>query len=239
MSTSSIEAHLRPAFMARAFYVFLALAILSALISVAGKWVGRSIALAGHTESTAIHEVVIGNNVIAVPANMIRFEAARQSGLAPRLDLYIRWPDLQGYSAATRDDFNHVGGSRNILFVSFQRRLMSQDMSGRFNPIYTHIVEAEATPGPAGLRMHAFSTNSGFLDEVLAVGWREGTERPFVARCLRGEQARLSLAPCERDLHVGDGLSLSYRFPDSLLSDWAQLDAILLQAVSGMIQSAD
>ena len=52
------------------------LALLSLLISVGGNWLGRSIALAGHTDDTTIHEIVIGNNVISVPANAIRFERA-------------------------------------------------------------------------------------------------------------------------------------------------------------------
>jgi hypothetical protein len=237
MSTSRIEEHVRPAFVTRAFYVFLALALLSAVISLAGKWVGRAIALAGHTESTAIHEIVIGNNVLSVPANMIRFEAARQSGVASRLDLYLRWPDLDGYSAVARDDFNHVDGARNIIFLSFQKRLMSHDMSGRYRPIYANIIEAEARQGPAGLALHAFTPNSGYLDEVMAVGWKEDSSIPFVARCLRGDQARHSLAPCERDLHVGDGLSLLYRFPAHLLAEWRQLDAALVTAVGDMLQT--
>ena len=52
---------------------------------------------------------------------------------------------------------------------------------------------------------------------------------PFVARCLSGPSAEESLAPCERDIHVGDDLSLSYRFPIELLADWQALD----KAVAG------
>ena len=65
--------------MRRVFYAFAALALLSAAISLGGKWLGRSIAMAGYTDDTTVHEVVIGNNVIAVPANFIRCDA-----VAPR-----------------------------------------------------------------------------------------------------------------------------------------------------------
>jgi hypothetical protein len=223
--------------MRRVFYVFLALALLSAFISLAGKWVGRMIALSGHTESTAIHEIVIGNNVLAVPANMIRFDTARQAGVTARLDLYMRWPALDGYSAAARDDFNHVDGSRNIIFVSIQKRLMSRDMSGRYHPLDLSLIDEDATPGPAGLSLHAFARNSGYLDETLVVGRRQGREEPFVARCLAGEAALDSLAPCERDLHVGEGLSLSYRFPAHLLAKWRQLDAAMLSVFEKLDQT--
>ena len=47
---------------------------------------------------------------------------------------------------------------------------------------------------------------------MLAVAERPG-EDPFVARCLTGASAAESLAPCERDIQLGDDLSLTYRFP--------------------------
>src|SRR5262245_55804878 len=82
------------AFMPRLLCAFAALAILSAGISIAGRWLGRTIALAGHTEDTTVHEIHIGNNVLAVPANAIRFDRERRDGVADRLDLYLRWPDM-------------------------------------------------------------------------------------------------------------------------------------------------
>src|SRR3990170_4100125 len=114
--------------MKRVFYVFAALAVLSVAISLGGKWFGRLIAMAGYTDDTTIHEVVIGNNVIAVPANVIRFDQARRDGIASRLDLYLRYPEMDGYSEAARDDFNHTGPSKSIIFLSFERQIMSRDM---------------------------------------------------------------------------------------------------------------
>ena len=64
--------------MKRVFYAFATLALLSVAISLGGKWFGRSIAMAGYTDDATIHRIVIGNNVIAVPANVIRFDQARR-----------------------------------------------------------------------------------------------------------------------------------------------------------------
>ena len=108
--------------MRRVFYVFAFLALASLAISLGGQWFGRSIAMAGHTDDPALREVVIGGERIAAPANMIRFERARHDGPAERLDLYLRWPALDGYSEAARDDFNHAGGSRRIIFMAFEPR---------------------------------------------------------------------------------------------------------------------
>lgn len=224
----------RTSFASGLFRVFLALAVLSAAISVAGSWIGRTIAMGGHTDSRALNEIVIGNDVLGVPANMIRFENARRSGVAARLDIYARWPDMDGYSQEARDDFNHVDGSRNLLFLSFEQRAMSRDMSGRLDPIYRPLIESNGAEGPAGLAIHDFRPMTGYLDETLAIGERS-TGEPFVARCLAGEQAAQSLAPCERDLHVGNDLSLSYRFPQSLLTEWRWLDKAVLTLVDGMI----
>lgn len=213
--------------MVRVFGAFFLLALVSVVISVGGQWLGRSIALAGHTPDATPREIVIGNNVVVVPANAIRFEDDRRDGVAASLRLYLRWPDLRGYTAETKDDFNHAGGSRNILFVTFEPQVMSRDMSGRFDPIYASLIEPPGTPGPAGLTSYGFKPQSGYLDERLVVGPLENGRR-FVARCLSGADAAESLADCERDLVVGNHLALVYRFPSRLLGDRRQLEAAVL-----------
>jgi hypothetical protein len=224
-------------FVMKVFYVFAALALFSLAISVGGKWLGRSIALAGHTDDPTPSEIVIGNNVISAPANMIRFDRQRRNGVAERLELYLRWPGLDGYSDAARDDFNHARGARNIIFLSFEERVMSRDMSGRLEPIYASMLVRPGTAGPGGTVLYAFNNQSGYLNEVLAVaaGPNGGA---FVARCLVGESAAESLAPCERDIHLGDNLSLSYRFPRELLGGWQTLDAAIRAKAESMLRNS-
>jgi hypothetical protein len=212
--------------MKRVFYAFAALALLSVAISLGGKWFGHSIAMAGYTDDSTVRKVVIGNNVIAVPANTIRFAQARRDGIASRLDLYLRYPQMDGYSEAARDDFNHMGTARTVIFLSFEQQMMSRDMSGRFGPIYSALIVQPGIPGPGGTTVYGFNEKSGYLNEVLVVGKRGGKD-PFVARCLSGPSAAESLAPCERDIHVGDDLSLTYRFPKEFLGDWQTLDAAM------------
>jgi hypothetical protein len=223
-------------FVTRVFYVFLALALCSVAISAAEKWFGRSLALAGHTEDMTLHEIVIGNNVLLVPANAIRFAQARRSGDAQRLDLYLRWPDMVGYSADRRGEFNNAGSQKTILFLSIEERVMSRDMSGRFEPIYRALIEKEGIDAGGGIALYDFSEHSGYLNEKLAVGDRLDGQ-PFVARCLAEEVSADSLAPCERDVHIGDGLSLTYRFPRNLLPAWRSLDAAVLAKANEYLRS--
>jgi hypothetical protein len=222
--------------MRRVFYAFAALALLSVAISLGGKWFGRSIAMAGYTDDPTIHEIVIGNNVIAVPANAIRFDQARRDGIAARLDLYLRYPQMDGYSEAARGDFNHTGPTKNIIFLSFEPQMMSRDMSGRFAPIYSALIVQPGMPGPGGTTIYGFNEKSGYLNEVLVVGNRAGKD-PFVARCLGGPSADESLAPCERDVQIGDNLSLTYRFPKDFLGDWQALDAAIAAKATHILKT--
>lgn len=223
----------RTGFARKLFHVFAALALLSLAISLAGRWAGQTILMGGHSDDPTSREIVIGNDVLTVPANMIRFESARRDGAAGRLDLYVRWPQMDGYSIGASDAFNHVDGDRSILFVSLEPRMMSRDMSSRFDPIYRLLVEGEARPGPGGLAIHRFSPESGYVDEVLAVAGRSG-EEPFVMRCLAGQAAKESLAPCERDIHVGKDLSLVYRLPPALAGEWRAVEAAV-RALAGTL----
>jgi len=228
---------LESGFVWRVFYVFAALAVLSVAISVAGRYAGRAIAMAGHTDDTSLAEIVIGNDVLSVPRNMIRFETARQGGVTGRLDLYMRWPDLSGYTDAARAQFNHAAGSADILFVSLTPRMMSRDMSGRYGPIYSQLTEATGSTMAGGLAIRRFIETSGYGNEILVTGERRVGD-PWLARCLDGSAAAESLAPCERDVHVGEDLSLSYRFPRQLLRDWKMLDEAVMARVNGMIRTA-
>jgi hypothetical protein len=236
---ATAEPEIRPldsAFMWRVFCVFGVLALLSVLISIGGKWLGESIVMAGHTDDTTVHHIVIGNNVVSVPANTIRFERDRRDGIASRLDLYLHWPDMHGYSAVLSNDFNNVGGTRRIIFLSIEERMMSRDMSGRFEPIYRSLIVPRGRTGPSGIVFYDFNEKSGYINEELALAIRAG-EEPFVARCLTGPSAEESLAPCERDIHVGDDLSLTYRFSFELLKDWKALDRAIVGQARKLIRS--
>ena len=94
--------HVESRFFHKVFVVFTGLAIISFLISLAGRKIGSEIAMGGHTDSLALHEIVIGNDVLSLPANMIRYPEQRRDGIAHRLDLYARWPNLSGFTRDSR-----------------------------------------------------------------------------------------------------------------------------------------
>ena len=178
-------------FMWRVFYVFAALALLSVAISVGGKWLGKSIAMAGHTDDTTVHEIVIGNNVLSAPANAIRFERARRDGVA---DAARPLSALAGHATATarrRATISTMpdGVKRHHLPVVRG----AHDVARHERPLRADLPLADRHAGQARTRRASrffdFTEKSGYLNEVLAVAARPGKD-PFVARCLSAARAR-------------------------------------------------
>ncbi|CAN7446580.1 hypothetical protein LJR231_002961 [Phyllobacterium sp. LjRoot231] len=208
----------------RVFYSIATLALLSLCLTIAGHYLGHTISLGGHTEDATPQEIVVGNNVLELPANMIRFDKQRRNGVAERVDLYLHWPDMLGYQSAFLSDFNGSGPEKRLLFLTFEPRAMSEDMSGRYGPIYSTLTEGPGSNGPAGLTIQKFRADSGFVNEELMVSPEQAGHVPFVARCLDEETSKANLASCQRDIFLGEDLQLTYRFPREILEDWQKLD---------------
>lgn len=205
----------------------LALILLSVAVNVGGRWLGPVIARGGHSDSTHAYEIVIGNNVLSIPANMIRFSSQRRDGVTGRLDLYARWPGLTGYTERDRAIFNLLTPKRHLVFMSVEQRTMSRDMSGRYLPIYAELIEPKGESGPEGLTIHAFLESSGYKGEKLVLSDASTGKPEFVARCL-GDAAAESFNSCERDVQFGRDLQILYRFPPSMLGDWRTLDKAVI-----------
>ncbi|UXN60076.1 hypothetical protein [Phyllobacterium zundukense] len=219
-----IEPIFGSALLRRVFYAIATLALVSLCLTIAGHYLGHTISLGGHTEDTKPREIVIGNNVLEVPANTIRFERQRRNGDAERVDLYLHWPDMLGYQPAFLSDFNSAGPEKRLLFLTFEPRATSQDMSGRYGPIYSTLTEGPGSKGPAGLTTQKLRADSGFVNEELMVSAEQAGRLPFVARCLDEQTSKTNLASCQRDIFLGEDLQLTYRFPREILGDWQKLD---------------
>lgn len=200
------------------------LAILTATLAIAGKYYGERLAVDGHTESREVFHIVVAQDVISLPANMIRFENQRQTGEAEIVNVYLSWPELEGYTAEAKGRFSDPAGAQDLIFVEFSQSVMSRDMSGRLEPIYARLFRGEAEKGPAGLLVHHLDRKSGFGEETILTGMTR-TGGLYVVRCLLPKKKGLATAAdCQRDIHVGRDLTLLYRFSSTLLPDWETLD---------------
>lgn len=213
------------------------LALLSVAINVGGRKLGAELALAGHSDSTQNFLVTIGQDRLHLAANTLRFEAQRRDGPAERADLYLLWPEMSGYRSELRARFDDVTQSGGLIFVQLSQSTMSRDMSGRVEPIYSHLFDGPAETGQYGLTLHRLKSDAGYGNEVLLTAPRPGGP-DFAVRCaLPAAGAPASSGDCQRDIHVGRDLSVLYRFSSGLLSDWAAIDDAVRSYITARIDS--
>lgn len=201
------------------------LAALTITISVAGRLLGERIALAGHTENTEAVDIIVGQDHMRLPANTIRFDEQRHTGRAERVDLYLTWPEMAGYSNEERVRFNDSSRPDGLIFLNISQSTMSKDMSGRLTPIYRQLFAESAEPGPAGLTLHPLKDGSGYGDEVFFTGTLPDGSA-YAVRCMMpDDDAHSTSADCQRDIHIGRDLSVLYRFSSRLLPQWQVMEA--------------
>ncbi|MCD2182146.1 hypothetical protein [Rhizobium sp. GN54] len=216
-----------PRFLKRLTLGVAALAGLTVAISIGGRTIGEHIALAGHTEDRTNVNVLIGQDLLHLPANAIRFEDQRVSGPTDRIDLYLTWPEMEGYTAANRSRFNDVARPESLIFLQLSQSTMSRDMSGRVGPIYSHLFDGTPEDAPAGLTLRRLKASSGYEQEVLLTApLPDGST--YAVRCiLPGSGHATTSADCQRDIHIGDDLSLLYRFSSRLLPQWRAMEQVI------------
>ncbi|MCM2474863.1 hypothetical protein HGO38_15385 [Rhizobium sp. CG5] len=214
------------------------LALLSGGISIAGHWFGERLSLAGHSVSSDIYTVSIGQDRLRLTANTIRFEGQRHDGPAQRVDLYLLWPEMTGYHQEYRRRFDDISLSDTLLFLQISQSTMSRDMSGRIEPIYSKLFSGPPEQGPYGLTLHRLRSETGYENEVLLTAPRLG-QPDYAVRCILPKPGTpASSGDCQRDIHVGRDLSVLYRFSSSLLADWDRIDDAVRSYMESRISDA-
>ena len=108
---------------------------------------------------------------------------------------------------------------------------MSRDMSGRFEPIYSHLIDPTPHPFANGMTLHKLRADTGYGDEVLLTAPRAG-DPDYVVRCLLPASPEFTTSgDCQRDIKVGRDLSVLYRFSSRHLAEWEHIDAAIAQFV--------
>jgi len=226
-------------FAQQAFRLFLGLAFVSACLVALGHIYGSRMADAGHPASDTLHEIVIGNDVLSVPENMIRFAEQRRSGVTKRLDLYVHWPSRQGYSQSQSQLFNETDPAKTkIVFFSLRPRETVLEMTDRLEPIYNKAVIGNKKTIYGGLTVQQLNPALGYVDEVLTSATAQNTgSAPFVARCHHADPEAL-LAACETSMFVGRSMEVSVRFPAHMLVDWRTLHNEMRQFLNARMPDA-
>ncbi|MFK3779278.1 hypothetical protein [Agrobacterium sp. NPDC089420] len=201
------------------------LLVVLAALNAGIKWYGERILQSGHTTAKDEVNIVIGNDRLKLAKNTLRMPSDRQGGERERVDLYLTWPDLQGYEDANRAIFDDPARATGLIFIQLSQSTMSEDMSGRFGPIYSRLTEGEPVHLKHDLLLHRLRADSGYGREVILTGPRAG-DSDYAVRCLLPQKPEETTgSDCQRDIHVGQDLNLFYRFSANLLPQWRKLDA--------------
>lgn len=222
-----------PEALKKIFYLTLVLFIAAIGMFASAHFFGDNLSRAGHSSSTENLEIIIGDEYLNVPSNKVRFYAQRSSGAYNKLELYLHWPSLSGYTDSLSNDFNDAQDHTNLIFVSIEPRNMSHDMSGRVAPIYAQFFEGKAVQSHSGLVKQSLSPNGGFIDEDLY--YAASSPYPFATRCVRETASTTPF--CIRDIHVGRNLMLTYRFHQQHLASWIELEQSIRAITKSMIVS--
>jgi len=179
------------------------------------------IALKGLDGKPSPVSIDIGTEHLVIPANLIRFPADRRGGLVTAVDLVLLWPSLDGFSEERAAAFRDGASEAPLIYVTIAEAETPLDSTARLDTLYSRYFVGPALEGPAALTGHAMDPESAWRGEI--VYFETGKDEPFVVRCLAEESVHMP-ATCIREVNIGSGLTMLYRFNRAWLGDWRTMD---------------
>jgi hypothetical protein len=208
----------------------LAVGLFAFSIAVALRAYHDGVALTGKNSDSAPVTVLVAGETLAIPANMIRFPSARRDGAVDGVELLLQWPGLEGYSDQHADAFRDGSTLAPLVYATIVPRDNPLDMDERLATLYREFFVGEPIKGPSGLIGRQMKDDSGYRGEEIYYAQRGPTK--FVARCIAKATAEVP-ATCIRDVNIGTGLTMLYRFDRFYLGDWQAMDKALRALAAG------
>jgi hypothetical protein len=175
------------------------------------------------TDDTGLVALHVGKTGFHIPANYLPFASTRKSERFDAVSLVALLPGLQGYALNRAQDFADAGADSHVVNMKLRSDKDARSEEEQLQRIYMpQVVSPDGTPAMYGLTHYAFKPGAGYPDEELFVGMTN--TGIMVLRCNKPGTG-LPAPSCLRDLSLGNGIALSYRFKRSHLEDWRQIDA--------------
>ena len=193
------------------------------------------IALRGFNGKPRPVSLTIAAERMVIPANMIRFRSGRRGGDRDKVDLILHWPTLEGYSNERANDFRGAEPDAPVVYLTVAPREDLLAPRTRLEEIYSQFFVDPSFQGPEGLIGRHLSPQSGYPGET--VYYAPSTLGDFVARCETEETPEIP-STCIRDIPVGQGLTLIYRFNRNYLTDWRSMDSRIHRLVAQFFRKA-
>lgn len=156
-----------------------------------------------------------------IPANYLEFESARRGGQRRQVSLFAMLPDLTGWSNWDSQAFAGNGPNSRIVHIVIRQDNVSLSEAEKLQRIYlAYVTEPKGAPSPFDLTRYAFREDSGYRKQDLFVG--ETRSGVAALRCERLTAENPSPS-CIRDMPLGKGAAISYRFKRSRLNHWREI----------------
>ena len=159
---------------------------------------------------------------LAVPANYLDSNEARDGGERDALHLSALLPDFDGYSAQNARLFTGNAPDSPLVRILFKSDELALDARARMDRIYRpYLQEAGGKPADFGLTQYAFRPDSGYGRQDLFAGTVDGQ---IVLLLCERESADLTSPTCfAADRPVAPSVSVSYRFKRAYLGRWQEI----------------
>lgn len=173
------------------------------------------------TSRSDIISLKVNGQAFYIPANYLEYASARQGGERREIALFALVPGMSGWSNWSAQTFTGNSPDSPVIFLEIRNETLALTEADRLKRVYLgYVKNPRGDPGPYGLRQYSFRADSGYKDEDLFVG--DTANGPLVLRCVRfGPQ--VPSPSCLRDMLIAPGVSLSYRFKRSHLSQWQEI----------------
>jgi len=186
------------------------------------------IALKGFDGKPSPIALSVGSAALVIPANLIRFPADRRGGLVTAVDLLLLWPSLDGFSEERAKEFRDASAQAPLVYVTVTEAETPLDSTARLHDLYERYFEGPEFDGPGNLTGRYMDAQSPYRGEV--VYFEPRAVEPYVVRCLAEETEDIP-ATCIREVNIGHGLTMLYRFNRVWLGDWKTMDDRLRRLV--------
>lgn len=170
-----------------------------------------------------------------IPANMLRFANERVAGPASDINLALLWPGFAGYSPKNHTSFVTQSDRNPLLFITLTSNITVVTSSRLLDRSYIHDFIGPTLKGQAGLVGKKLNPQSGYESETV---WYDPLNpNPFTTRCYTPEnEAIVRGINCMRTIALSGAITATYRFPESLLPYWRELDSQLVANLSNLME---
>jgi hypothetical protein len=189
------------------------------------RWPGPPVAL----DAPSL-PIMVGGVAFNLPPAAIRVPMQRRSGAHERIDLVFLWPSLEPPDPSPNLSPRAPGAPKHAkqaaptlydrIFATIVAARESLSPAERVKAIYPRYATSVPVPGPSGLAVLAFRTDSPYQGEDLVYDGAKPDN--FLVRCTRNG-ARQTPGICLSARRIG-GADITVRFPRDWLEDWRIID---------------